>query len=175
MAISGYDQWKTAAPDDDYYEVIEFTEELQNTGRIDHGLCGKDADLDPGGQINIIDAMLILDHEPVYALVKMNVYANICCPDEEKRAEIAGEIVCDETRYPGEWTGSDYWTFKISDDRYWEIKIDCPHIDSLETDHTTLDKVALANFCNDEIFKNQEIVKFQKAMADLSKMIDDIE
>jgi hypothetical protein len=166
-----YDQWKTASPHDQQEEIVEFTGELERTGRVGHGLCGKDADLDPGGQIKVKGTFLILDHKPPYAVIRLSVYANICRPEDEEQAEIADELVFDENSYPGEWTGSDYWCFSLQEEGY-EMKVEYPHIDPIETEPEDINKEELAMFANKAIFSDPKIKAFQDCMSNLSKAID---
>src|SRR5262252_58357 len=83
-------------------------------GRRQHGLNGKDADLD-GGQIVIESAWWFEDH----VHVEGHCYGVVCAPDTqaeehpehaETLQQMALAIVCDHTRYSGEWDG-DYWVF----------------------------------------------------------------
>ena len=67
MSIKGYDQWKTASPADEgtATELIEFGRKVfekavSHYGRPQHGLNGKDADLDSGGQI-VVKEVQVLD------------------------------------------------------------------------------------------------------------------
>ena len=175
--MKNYDQWKTASPYDDVEDFVEFVDELKALGRRGHGLCGKDADLDPGGQIRVISATLYLDRDIPEAIVEVEVYANICCPVDDERAEIAEAYVMDETSYHGEWTGSDYWCFSLDDPfncgNIKALNIKFPDIDPL-VDESEINKNYLAQKAYDAIFGDAEIRDFRLNMADLLKMIDEI-
>lgn len=181
--MKNYDQWKTASPWDEYKETVDFTEELKSFGKRGHGLCGKDADLDYGGQIKVISAILQLDNDPPTAQLVLSVYANICSPNDEEKAEIAEEIVMDENQYHGEWTGSDYWCFSLGEtfaktlnhnnDSYY-LYVEMPFIDPVETDPEDVDKNKCAEFAYKAIFNDPTIKDFQESMADLAKAIDSI-
>ena len=87
---------------------------LLGYGRRQHGLRGKDADLDPGGQI-VIESVFVTDlpTEGLFIGADVLCVANICAPyspgpDSESIKE---EIVVTWDYPGGEWTGSDYWQF----------------------------------------------------------------
>lgn len=169
-----YDQWKTASPWDDEEIIIDFTKELEELGKFGHGLAGKDADLDYGGQVKVVSAYVEFDKAPPIANVKIMAYANICQPNDEEKAEIAEFYVLDETGWEGEWTGSDYWTFTL-ESPYYEIEFDCPWIDPVEDDPDRVDKNRVAHEAYKAIFADQGVKDFRSAMADLAKTIDNIE
>ena len=178
--MTSYDQWKTASPWDDDDPIILVTVELEKLGRVGHGLAGKNADLDPGGQVRVLSAWVELDRPVPIAVAKISAYANICCPEEADRAETAEFIVCDETRWDGEWTGSDYWTFGTGE---LDIRIELPWLDPLEDIGDNVDREWVSAPCLSRIvhalysaiFQDDEIKTFRSAMAELSARIDAIE
>jgi len=168
---------------DDYEPIVDFTKKLKSLGRRGHGLCGKDADLDYGGQIKVNSAILMLDNDPPIATLKLNIYANICSPNNDDKAEIAQELILDENRYYGEWTGSDYWCFSLGqtfaqalnhNDNDYYLYIEMPFI-NLEDEPEDVDKNKCAEFAYKAIFTDPTIKDFQASMADLAKVIDNIE
>jgi hypothetical protein len=80
---------------------------LKGHGRRQHGLNGKDADLDEGGQIVVKSAWW---REDGTVEVDVQMYASIC-PDEEKTDDEAymEACVCCLEGLQVEWDG-DYWT-----------------------------------------------------------------
>ena len=89
-------------------------------GRKQHGLEGKDADLDPSGQCVVDKIELMENPQGLFLKVDFHRYANVCEPcrvedesdeDYEMIRDVASDIVCDEMNFSGEWTGSDYWCF----------------------------------------------------------------
>lgn len=79
---------------------------IKGHGRRGHGLNGKDADLDVGGQIRVNEAWWF-DSDEIQ--ISGRRYASIVPGEEwtEAQRDIAQELVCD-CAYPGEWDG-DYW------------------------------------------------------------------
>ncbi|MBI9082702.1 MAG: hypothetical protein JEZ11_03835 [Desulfobacterales bacterium] len=170
--MNSYDQWKTASPDED--TSVDVAETLARFGRVGHGLCGKDADLDPGGQIKVVSACYFDAGETWRAEARLQVYANICSPEGEEEGEIAESIIMDENQYHGEWTGSDYWCFSmrsplISSNDVHVVSVNFP-ID-LDNEPTP---DAVAQLLSDAIWSDPEIKAFQASMADLSRAIDAI-
>jgi hypothetical protein len=179
--FNNYDQWKTASPWDECEPIVDFTEELKSLGKRGHGLCGKNADLDYGGQIKVVSAILELGNEPPVATIMLSVYANICTPTDPEKAEIATEIVCGETDCFGEWTGEDYWTFDLgktirkigrNNAAYYYLYVEMPFIDPVETEPEDVNKETYAEFAYKAVFKDPSIQDFQASMADLAKTID---
>jgi hypothetical protein len=164
-------------------EIVDLMPVMRNYGKGDRVLlCGKDADLDPGGQLSVINAWLNEDTGKLAAT--LYVYANICEPcqhdDEtveayEQRQELAGEVVCTWNDYPGEWTGSDYWTFWLEPSPY---QVECDGVptksqeEGLEMTPEELNKQA--GILVKAIFDCQEIKAFRQNMAELSKAIDEV-
>ena len=164
-----YDQWKTASPHDegDTPTCVDLTDEFMRAyGRIGHGLCGKDADLDYGGQIRVVffgvsDDYLIAEFEP---------YATICSNDEwdKETLEFAAEIIWNSD-IPVEWDGDDWGAY----DAKTTIKVPLGAADAAEIkklsdlDSETIEKAY------DAIF--EACGEFQKKVAYLSKELDKLE
>ena len=165
-----YDQWKTASPYDDEEEGIDITVNLESLGRRGHGLCGKNTDLDPGGQILVCGAVVLPDRNIPIISIKVRVYANICCPEEPELSDIAESCVMDQTQYNGEWTGSDYWTFSLQDQEPYVIEANLSSVD-VPDDADDIDKNKIAQVAYNAIFSDDEIKSFRKAMTNLSKTI----
>lgn len=107
-------------PDDDRAVQLDQNKTLIGYGRQGHGLNGKDADLDYGGQLVVNSAWWI---ETGKIEVDATAYASICHASRDEFAsegefdtymDEATEIVCG-SNYEGSYDG-DYWvlTFPIS-------------------------------------------------------------
>lgn len=150
---------------------------IKGFGRRQHGLNGKDADLDNGGQCVVRGLYVYEDKTGLRLGANLNLYANVCEPtdDDDSRKdkymkEIATEIVCDETRYDGEWTGSDYWSFHIN------IEASC-HITEAEYDDDGRSQKMLERIAErlvKAINANPEVPAFEKAMCDLNNAINEL-
>jgi hypothetical protein len=157
---------------------------LYGIGRQQHGLNGKDADLDSTGQC-VIDSIAVQHGESGYFLdLEFHCYANICHPTSEKEDEtdskkeqeqimdIATEIVCDTTEYSGEWTGSDYWCFSSG-----EITLNVP-ITQTEYDAGAVEDnlATLAERCLDAINNDPErrCRAFEEFAAGLNEQMNDL-
>lgn len=79
---------------------------LKGYGKPSHGLCGKDADLDAGGQIVVTEAFWIEDDT---VTAKVGCYATLAPGEEwtEEQNDSAQETILG-SGYPGEWTGDDW-------------------------------------------------------------------
>lgn len=124
-------------------------------------LNGKNADLDRGGQINV--EIVELDDDG-YMHADVDCYANICAPEDERKADIATELVCECTEFPGEWSGSDYWTFHVPEFR---IRIAAPAVQGTEDDAPLW-----AQALHDAIRAHASVKQFDERMG---KLHDDIE
>ena len=150
-------------------------------GKRGHGMNGKDSDLDYGGQ-QLVKSLEVVDPTGADTMkvdINLHLYASICEPvletEDEAKQEAATEsaefLVCDESRYNGEWTGSDYWQFH--DDVTTSVPLSLDEYESIEDgDDEALDGVAqrIAKECA----SNAEVTAFESAMANLSKAVDEI-
>jgi len=89
-------------------------------GRIGHGLMGKDADLDAGGQLVLKSIKYRKINGKDYAVAHLYAYVSIVAPTDDgelpeeafvELENVVQEIVATRDEYYGEWTGSDYWSF----------------------------------------------------------------
>lgn len=101
---------------------IDLTDNLKNLGRRQHGLCGKDADLDYGGQIKVESAYYYETNTHCYIEAKVRPYASICHGEEydfdseedfEVYIDLMTEIVC-MSGWPGDYDG-DYWVISMGE------------------------------------------------------------
>lgn len=97
-----------SGPPDNDAPPIDLTDDrtLKGYGRRQHGLNGKDADLDPAGQ-NIVKEAYWFEDGTIR--ISGHRYASLV-PDSEAtdgELDIYTELVCG-CDYPGEW-GGDYW------------------------------------------------------------------
>ena len=150
-------------------------------GKRGHGMNGKDADLDYGGQ-QLVESLVVLDPidgDSMKVEINLNLYASICEPiletEDEKKQEEATEwaeaLVCDEQQYSGEWTGSDYWQFSTKVRTSVPLSMD--EYESVESGSAkTLD--AIAQRIHDECMNNEEVKAFEESMASLAKSVDEI-
>lgn len=173
-----YDRWSRGDE-----SVIDLTEKLERMGRVQHGLCGKDADLDYGGQI-VVTSCYWFEDDIVSAVVVP--YATICEPmqreDESdtdydiRRSEYA-ETVLNWSNYPGEWTGDD-WIFHMKTQRSthpfgthgFEVTVKHEWDDDLTDDEN---ENAATEAIYNSIFKNQDIKDFQQSMMELAQAGED--
>jgi len=146
---------------------------LKGHGKVQHGMNGKDADLDPAGQcvieeINIIDPV---KSETMFIELHIARYANICTPtdDDEQREEVlqqcAENIVFGATEYSGEWTGSDYWCYSFQE---------VIRVPLLVAEYENPDFVILADRCADAVYNSPEGKNFEQFAIDLNKQIDNL-
>lgn len=144
-----------------------------NYGRKNHGLFGKDADLDPGGQLKVKEIRVLDLVKRTNLVVRAEVYqyANICTPtdDNEKRQEALQEhaqfLIEDFTQYEGEWTGSDYWCFS----RKANIETECT-VDELEENQVK----KVAERLVKAIQSNAQVKEFCLAVTDLYNDINNL-
>ena len=173
-----YDRWAG-----DQEEAIDLTDLLKRMGKVGHGLCGKDADLDYGGQI-VVESCYWFEDDMIKAVV--TPYATICEPaqgDDEsdtdydiRRSEYS-ETVMNWSDYPGEWTG-DEWVFHMKTQRsthpfgthgfevvkYYEWEDD---LTNDENEQAATEAIYRA------IFSNQQIKDFQQSMMKLAQAAED--
>ena len=142
---------------------------------------GKDADLDYGGQ-QLVTSLEVADPtgaDTMKIVINLRLYASICEPileteDEAKQEEAtdaAEFLVCDETQYNGEWSGSDYWQFHT--DVTTSVPLTVDEYESIEDgDAEALDGVAqrIAKACA----SNEEVHAFEQSMGNLAKAVDEI-
>lgn len=135
---------------------------LKGYGRTDHGLNGKDADLDEGGQ-NVVREAYWFDSDTIHIVGSR--YASICGSEDwtEAQWEIATEIVCDAPE-PGEWDG-DYWV--LTQD--YELHVTCPWSDD-ETEEENIKRACAA--AHDAICEDSKA--FEESMSALSKAMNSI-
>jgi len=153
---------------------LDLTNNLESKGRIGHGLCGKDADLDYGGQIRVISCYW---HSEGDIIAELSVFATICEPSQrdnetdsnyESRLEEYADIIYFANEYGGNWTGDD-WEFWLSDDmspKPYIVKI------GLDWDNSLSDKdnISLAtDSIYAAIWEDPKIKAFQNNMMELSK------
>lgn len=155
-------------------EQLLFNKTIKGYGKVGHGMNGKDADLDDGGQC-VVDEIFIID--PVKSntmFIEMHIerYASICTPchdDEEKEIEmqeVAEMIIMDHCEYEGEWTGSDYWSYKTKEIIRVPLTVD-------EYENPDLD--ILSKRCADAIYNSKEGSEFEEYVTNLNKKIESIE
>jgi hypothetical protein len=146
---------------------------IRGYGKSQHGMNGKDADLDAEGQC-VIDSIEIVDPvgaDTMFIELHINRYANICTPtdDNEDREEMLQEcaenIVMSTYEYRGEWTGSDYWCFS-----YYEV-IRVPLFVE-EYEEPNLD--ALADRCAAAVNYSPAGKEFEQFASDLNRSIDEL-
>jgi hypothetical protein len=204
--IKGYDQWKTASPHDDGLDDPDWLTNLVKDdvivgfGRRCHGMNGKDADLDYGGQLQVRS---IYSHDPIGAknlniIMDLHSYASICEPIldfnteqetyyfmkaqpklteaqmeelQEQATQMAEFYVMDFNGYDGEWTGSDYWQFRLETKARIEFSADdwdlCED-GNQEAIH------ALSVKLSSECYENKEVQSFEESMKQLAKDVDSI-
>lgn len=139
---------------------------LKGYGRRGHGLCGKDADLDYGGQVVVKEAWWFAD-----GIIKVSghAYASICPaeayefgsePEYDEYMECMHEVVCG-CGYLGEWS-DDYWVLHLD----YDLKCD------FEWDDAKSDEENIEAACSrayDLIMEDKEVKAFQDEMEYCSK------
>jgi hypothetical protein len=184
--MSSYDQWKTASPHDDDPPIQTIAENLCDGriligyGKRGHGMNGKDADLNYGGQclLKSIEVLDPIGADNMELRLDIHCYATICEPSEhddetdeklEQRREVAGEVVCTwDASYPGEWTGDD-WCFDTDITATVPITVDEYDEGSFGNQKKVLEVIAQRIY--DAITSNKEISAFEKSMTALAKAI----
>lgn len=139
--------------------------------RAGHGMNGKNADLDPGGQLTIehIEVLDLVKRDNLVVRATIKQYANICAPtdDNDKREKALQQnaefIVCECTAYSGEWTGEDYWCFH----RNGTVEIECT-VDEMEENKAADIAERLAK----AIMANPEVKAFEERMIELYREVD---
>jgi hypothetical protein len=144
-------------------QAIDLAEDqtLKGYGRRGHGLCGKDADLDEGGQVIVNEAWWF---ECGTIKVSGYAYASICPEDSD---EFGNEYEYDEYMnvmqevvsgcgYPGEWS-DDYWVLRLD----YELKCDFEWDDTKSDEENT---EAATRRAYDLITEDKEIEDFQTEM-----------
>jgi len=154
-------------------QPVDITKELEAFAKPGHGLCGKDADLDYGGQIAIVAAFL--NEETIEA--RLRVYATICPPEGDEQADIAGEIVGTWADHPsgvsGEWTGDDWcWSLSNVEGGQYLVSIPIPFVSDGDYE---ADKKRAAQAIHDAIWEDEGIKAFRASMTGLAKVLDGIE
>lgn len=148
---------------------------IRGYGKSQHGMNGKDADLDSEGQC-VIEEIVITDpvnSETMFVELHVYRYVSICTPtdEDEKREEAlqayAEFIVMDANAYSGEWTGSDYWSYSMNE----VIRVPLS-VEEYENADENLD--TLAERCATAVYNSTEGKTFEKFAADLNKAIDDL-
>jgi len=150
---------------------IDLRPELEAMGKRGHGLCGKDADLDYGGQIKVLEAWWF---ESGSIEASLSVYASIV-PNEqgdnetdedyEAYTNVCQECVCG-VGYSGYWDG-DYWVMSLEEPYTLEIQHDW---DDDKTDEENVSSAVSEIY--EAIFKDPAIVQFQAEMTYLSKAME---
>jgi hypothetical protein len=142
---------------------------LKGYGRRDHGLNGKDADLDYGGQLVVKQAWWFEDGKITidasgYAAIVPREYPEDGETQEhfDRYMDMATEVVCGGPGYSGEWDG-DYWVFSNP----FSLTLQLDWDDSL-TDEENID-AALA-LAYDALEKAN--AEFEREMTQLAKDIN---
>jgi hypothetical protein len=147
-------------------------------GKVGHGMNGKDADLSNAGQclVKRLDTVDPVHADNMRIDIFISQYASVCEPytdemDEEaaeQANELAGEIVCTWTDYPGDWTGSDYWCFhtevKLS------INLTVEEYEAIE-DGCAKTLELVGNRLSDKIYNGEELHPFEQNMTELNNAI----
>ena len=154
-------------------ELLLDRKTIRGHGKPGHGMNGKDADLDEGGQcvieeINIIDPV---GSDTMFMELVILRYANICAPTDEDEAreealhETAMNIVCDAWEYQGEWSGSDYWSFNYFETIRVPLMVE-------EYENPNLD--ALADRCAVAVEYSPKGKEFEQFATDLYNAVEDL-
>jgi hypothetical protein len=145
-------------PGEEPEEPIDLCEDktLKGYGRRGHGLNGKNADLDAGGQNVVLSAWWFVEGQIEISGQRYAVISP-CEEATEEQMGIATEIVCC-TSYNGEWDG-DYWV--MTED--YSLLIQHEWDDDLTVEANT--EAALAA-CYDAI--RADSAEFEKVMAELA-------
>jgi hypothetical protein len=177
MGIFGtdYPPGCNSVPGDDP-QSFDITAVLEGLGKRGHGLCGKDADLDNGGQIKVLNAWV---NDDDHAGAVLSIYANICEPSQnddeseeayEERRDAADQLVASWDAYSGEWTGSDYWAFSLARPSF---EIMCSYSwDNDKTDEENQEEAAGTLY--KAIFTDGKINAFRQSMTELNKAMNTI-
>lgn len=162
---------------------------IKGFGKPQHGMNGKDADLDSGGQciVKMLETLDPTGAPSMLVRIHLRQYANVCEPyvegyedetDEQynerynQAMDEANEIVCSESLWFGGWTGSDYWCFSN------ELHIDVPIEVELYEEIGAGDKDAIRYLCAelaDAIYSAKELEPFENAMSELNEAIGKIQ
>ena len=146
-------------------------------GRQQHGMNGKDADLDPAGQL-MVKGIQILDpikSKHMEIEIAMLAYADVCepCDDDEAKQEAmretAQDIVCEADAYAGEWTGSDYWCFSHP----FTVRVRLT-VEEYEKGDGEKNISRLADRVAKAIYSNKEGRDFARFAIRLNKQLDDL-
>lgn len=152
---------------------IHQSEIIRGHGRIDHGMNGKDADLDCRGQCSV-QSVIITDpvkSDTMFIEIELYRYANICTPThedektEQQLQDMAEFIVMDSTEYRGEWTGSDYWTFSMQE---------VIRVPLLVEEYENPNYEELAARCANAIYNSSEGQQFENFACNLNQTIDQL-
>lgn len=177
-------------PSQEIDELCRNGHAIKGFGKRQHGMNGKDADLDHGGQC-VVKRLEVLDPtgaESMIVRIHILQHANVCSPDGfdelegetdeqyEARLEAANdaatEIVSSETRYEGEWTGSDYWSFR--NEETIDVSLSVDEYESIADGS----QAAIDGMCSklsEAIYAAVEkLGPFENAMTELNQAIDAI-
>ena len=134
---------------------------LKGYGRAQHGLNGKDADLDYGGQ-NYIKSALWFEDGTIH--IEGRRYASIvpCDGASDEQIDVATAIVCDSCA-PGEWDG-DYWG--LGEDYSLDLHLDW---NNGKSEEENID--AACRPASDAI--NADSEDFENDMAETAKQVAD--
>ncbi len=150
------------APYNQTDEPIDLTEDrtLKGYGRRGHGMNGKDADLNYGGQ-NVVESAFWF--EDGHIEIEGYRYASLV-PDEEwtEAQTAAAQEMVGWLSYPGDWDG-DYW---VMNDQY-RLTVDCPWNDE-ETEEQNIKRACRSAY--DAINANSK--NFEQELTDVSKAFD---
>jgi hypothetical protein len=164
-------------PSQSIAEALLDDQTILGHGRRQHGLNGKNADLDKGGQC-VIKSITILDpvkSDTLIISIEVQHYANICTPtdDDEKREKSLQEnaefLVMDACAYSGEWTGSDYWCFSHNE----TVKVPLT-LDEYEEDTNEENLKLLAERCADAVYNSSEGNDFETWSGELWQSVEDL-
>lgn len=150
-------------------------------GKVGHGMNGKDADLDSGGQCLLKELVTV---DPLHAKsmridLVLHQYASVCEPytdemdeeDAEQANELAQEVVCTWNEYSGDWTGGDYWQFR--NDLTVSVNLSVEEYDAIEDGCEKTLKL-IGDRLSDKIFKGKEVLPFEENMSKLNNAISAI-
>lgn len=138
---------------------------LKGYGRRQHGLNGKDADLDASGQ-NKVKSAYWFAHGTIQIVGTR--YANVCPPlccqnnRDDECWDVATEIICD-CPIAGEWS-DDYWSLSDGD---YTLTVTCEWNDS-ETDEQNIARACEVAF--DAI--NIDSEEFEQTITGLHEQIE---
>lgn len=139
---------------------------LKGYGRRQHGLNGKDGDLDETGQNQVETAWWFADgHIEIKGTRYADVCPPLCCQNNRNDEcwDVAQEMVAD-LPYEGEWS-DDYWYLGEK----YNLEVQCNWNDD-ETDEQNIARATEAAF--DVI--NTNSAEFEQAISTLHKQLDEL-